>query len=193
MINDYYSLLRNYLKNLQLTQNVIDEVLASFVVRQYAKKDYFSFTGETNDKLGFVINGLFCMYIETEEGIIFTKDFIDNQRFLLATFDPVTENLATIQALKDAVILEAKYSDIQRLFDKYPDFELLARKRTEKEVASIYERLETFALLEAKDRYLLFKQKYGVLESEIPQYMVASYLGVTPTQLSRITKKLESA
>ena len=186
------SILRKYLENLQLQQNVIDEVLACFVTRHYAKKDYFSFTGETNDKLGFVINGLFCMYIETEEGTIFTKDFIDNQRFLLATFDPVTENLATIQALKDAVILEAKYSDIQRLFDKYPEFELLARKRTEKEVASIYERLETFALMEAKERYRLFKQKYGNIESEIPLYLIASYLGITPTQLSRIRSKKES-
>jgi CRP-like cAMP-binding protein len=168
MMDAYYSVLQKYLENLQLQQNIIDEVLACFGVRHYAKKDYFSFTEETND-------------------------FIDNQRFLLATFDPITENLATIQALKDAVILEARYSDIQRLFDKYPDFELLARKRTETEVASIYERLETFALLEAKERYLLFKQKYGALESEIPQYMVASYLGVTPTQLSRITRKMESA
>jgi CRP-like cAMP-binding protein len=193
MMDAYYSVLQKYLENLQLQQNIIDEVLACFGVRHYAKKDYFSFTGETNDKLGFVVNGLFCMYIESDEGAIFTKDFIDNQRFLLATFDPITENLATIQALKDAVILEARYSDIQRLFDKYPDFELLARKRTETEVASIYERLETFALLEAKERYLLFKQKYGALESEIPQYMVASYLGVTPTQLSRITRKMESA
>jgi CRP-like cAMP-binding protein len=183
------SILRKYLENLQLQQNVIDEVLACFVTRHYAKKDYFSFTGETNDRLGFVVDGLFCMYIENEEGTLFTKDFIDNQRFLLATFDPVTENLATIQALKDSVILEARYSDIQRLFDNYPDFELLARKRTEKEVASIYERLETFALMEAKERYRLFKQKYGYLESEVPQYLVASYLGITPTQLSRIRSK----
>jgi CRP-like cAMP-binding protein len=186
------SILRKYLENLQLQQNVIDEVLACFVVSHYAKKDYFSFTGETNDKLGFVVDGLFCMYIVNEEGTVFTKDFIDNQRFLLATFDPVTENLATIQALKNSVIMEARYSDIQCLFDKYPDFELLARKRTEREVESIYEKLETFALLEAKERYRLFKQKYGNIESEIPLYLIASYLGITPTQLSRIRSKKES-
>jgi hypothetical protein len=46
------------------------------------------------------------------------------------------------------------------------------------------------ALLDAADRYLIFKEEYPGLEDLIPQYHVATYLGVSPTQLSRIRQKL---
>jgi hypothetical protein len=44
-------------------------------------------------------------------------------------------------------------------------------------------------LLQADERYKIFKQEYPNLENLIPQYHIASYLGVTPTQLSRIRAK----
>jgi CRP-like cAMP-binding protein len=40
--------------------------------------------------------------------------------------------------------------------------------------------------LEAKERYAIFQQEHPQLEQLIPQYHIASYLGVSPTQLSRI-------
>jgi hypothetical protein len=41
-------------------------------------------------------------------------------------------------------------------------------------------------LLRADERYRIFKEEYPTLENLISQYHVASYLGITPTQLSRI-------
>ncbi|PKO14598.1 MAG: hypothetical protein CVU39_14065 [Chloroflexi bacterium HGW-Chloroflexi-10] len=189
-MDTHFYVFRQYLNKLQLEEAIINEVLAAFVVKQYQKGECFSFVGNVEDKLGFVINGLFFMYIDDKNGKTFTKDFLTNKRFLLATFDPDQGSLATIRAIKNSVILEARYSDIQRLFVRYSAFESLSRKRMEKEVEAIYERLESFAGMEAKERYLLFKDKYGVIEEEIPQYLIASYIGVTPTQLSRIRKKL---
>tara|TARA_B110000977_G_scaffold175613_1_gene230479 strand:+ start:156 stop:302 length:147 start_codon:yes stop_codon:yes gene_type:complete len=46
------------------------------------------------------------------------------------------------------------------------------------------------ALLDAADRYLIFKEEDPGLEGLIPQYHVAAYLGVSPTQFSRIRQKL---
>jgi hypothetical protein len=43
-------------------------------------------------------------------------------------------------------------------------------------------------MLDARQRYLLFQQRFPLLEQQIPQYHVASYLGITPTQLSRIRR-----
>jgi hypothetical protein len=45
------------------------------------------------------------------------------------------------------------------------------------------------ALLDAKERYLIFKTEYSGIESVIPQYHIASYLGISPTQLSRIRQQ----
>ena len=44
-------------------------------------------------------------------------------------------------------------------------------------------------MYDASERYASFRQEYPDLENQIPQYQVASYLGITPTQLSRIRAK----
>ncbi len=46
------------------------------------------------------------------------------------------------------------------------------------------------ALLNATERYVLFKKSFPNLEQKIPQYHIASYLGITATQLSRLRNKL---
>jgi DNA-directed RNA polymerase specialized sigma subunit len=46
------------------------------------------------------------------------------------------------------------------------------------------------ALLDADKRYLILQNEYPGIELEIPQYHIASYLGISATQLSRIRKKM---
>ena len=45
-------------------------------------------------------------------------------------------------------------------------------------------------VLEASERYLVFQQEFPDVERQIPQYHIASYLGISPTQLSRVKRKL---
>ena len=44
----------------------------------------------------------------------------------------------------------------------------------------------SLVILDAQERYALFQEEFPGLEFDIPQYQVASYLGITPVQLSRI-------
>ena len=46
------------------------------------------------------------------------------------------------------------------------------------------------ALLNATERYLLFRETFPNLEQKINQYHIASYLSVSATQLSRLRNKL---
>ena len=48
------------------------------------------------------------------------------------------------------------------------------------------------ALLDADKRYLIMRQKFPTLEAIVPQYYIASYLGISPTQLSRIRNKMKN-
>ena len=83
------------------------------------------------------------------------------------------------------------------------DTELMKVSVKFKEVSSFIQKL-TFEYLEQKqDReirllseeamanYLLFRKMFPKLENNIQHYHIASYLGITPTQLSRLRKKLE--
>ena len=161
-----------------------------FQCRYYKKGAYFARQGELHDKIGFNLNGIFAMQVVRECGSEYIKSFIMQKEFLLATFNESEETPVSIQAIIDSVILEAKYSDVKVLFETYPFLEAIYRSEVEKALEAIYLRLEQVATLNAMDRYLLFKKEFLELEDLIPQYLIASYLGITPTQLSRIRKSI---
>lgn len=191
-MNPYYASFYKHLKLLGLADNIVDEIMRCFTVKEYKKQEYFSSINELSNKIGFVISGLFYIYTIQQDGTVFTKGFIKNGQFLLAVFDPEKVSTVNIQSLKDSFIIESKYTDIQRLFCIYHDIEVLSKRRIEYELELICQRMAQYATITAKDRYILFKQEYGTVEKEIPQYIIASYLGITPTQLSRIKAKLRN-
>jgi len=159
------------------------------MVTPYQKQAHFSRVGDYDDKLGFLISGIFCMYLIQEDGTLFIKDFLHSPQFFTATFAPQQANLVNFQALNEALVLEAGYSAIQNIFAKDRDLEILAKKGLEQRLTSLYERLESFATTDATSRYLRFQEAHGNIEAEIPQHLIAAYIGITPTQLSRIRKK----
>lgn len=161
-----------------------------FQYKAYKKGTYFAKQGEFDDKIGFIIDGIFAMKILKEDSTDYIKSFRKQNEFLLATFNENEANPVSIFTVADSVILEAKYSDVKILFGKYPELEHLYRKEIEKETEFAYLRLEQTATLQASERYELFKKQFLKLEDLIPQYLIASYLGITPTQLSRIKKNI---
>jgi len=44
--------------------------------------------------------------------------------------------------------------------------------------------------LPAVERYLIFQKQYPAIEQRVPQYMIASYLGITKEFLSKIRSQL---
>lgn len=159
-----------------------------FQYKQYRKGSFFARQGEAADKVGFAVKGLFSMEILKENGAEYIKSFIKPKEFLLATFDESEPNPVSILTLMDSAVLEAKYSDVKILFAKCPQLEGLYKKEIERETELAYLRLEQSATLQAGERYELFKKQFSELEDAIPQYLIASYLGITPTQLSRIRR-----
>jgi CRP-like cAMP-binding protein len=75
------------------------------------------------------------------------------------------------------------------LYDQFEGLERIARKLAENYFMVKEQREIELVLLDASQRYRLFQQEYPGLENRIPQYHIASYLGITPTQLSRIRAK----
>lgn len=68
--------------------------------------------------------------------------------------------------------------------------ETLFRKLLEKALVASQKRIVNNFSLSAKDKYLYFKTQYSNIEQRVPQYMVASYLGITKEFLSKIKAQL---
>jgi CRP-like cAMP-binding protein len=172
-----------------LNESAVSDVLACFTLRVIERDGFFARAGDVQDRLGFVASGLFVMTVEKPGQPEYVKNFLSKNEFLLAAFDPAAGNLVNIRALRESRVLEARYSDVQALYTKHEDFRALSERGMQRRYQEICSRLEQMATLDAGGRYALFRQSFGELENGIPQYLVASYIGVTPTQLSRIRHK----
>jgi hypothetical protein len=71
--------------------------------------------------------------------------------------------------------------------------ERLFRKILERAFVASQKRIIRSYSLDAKTRYLMFKENYPIIEQRVPQYMVASYLGITKEFLSKIKGQLTKA
>ena len=188
-MNSAFLFFQQYLSGLPLEGETVRDVLARFTLRVITRDAYFARAGDVNDRLGFVVDGLFVMTVDKPGQPEYVKNFLSSGEFLLAAFDPASENLVNIRALRDSRVLEARYSDIRALYAKHEDFRVLSERGTQRRYQELCDRLEQMATLDAGGRYALFRESFGPLEAEIPQYLVASYIGVTPTQLSRVRRK----
>ena len=84
----------------------------------------------------------------------------------------------------------AYYHEFVALFDEHPIFDRLGRRLAEWFL--VRKELRTLSLLQhqAKDRYLVFKEHFPQIVERVPQYHIASYLGMTEVTLSRLKRGL---
>jgi CRP-like cAMP-binding protein len=127
-------------------------------------------------------------YYSNDQAEEYNKTFFTENNFVGAYSALITQkkNLIDIDCLTDCSLLVATYQEITKLYDQHPQVERLARILAEQFFVRKEKREIELVTLEAKERYAIFQQEHPQLEQLIPQYHIASYLGVSPTQLSRI-------
>ncbi len=159
-----------------------------FVQKELKKLDYFCIVDKVATKVAFLQEGVVRSFYSNAEGQELNKNFFVAPAFIGAYSSLITQtpNKLAQQALTDCMILEADYANITQLYDICPDFERLGRLIAEYYFVEKEIREVNLLNLEAKDYYRIFQQQYPTLEQQIPQYHIASFLGITPTQLSRI-------
>jgi CRP/FNR family transcriptional regulator, anaerobic regulatory protein len=93
-------------------------------------------------------------------------------------------------ALEDVELWALSYDDMQHLYKAHPVFEIFARKIAEALFIMVNQRTNALLVLTPEQRYANMIENNSLLPQLVPQYMLASYIGVTPEHLSRLRKKL---
>lgn len=184
--------LKAYLDQItQLTSEEWEAFSSLFETEKLTKGEYFAEADRKERKIGFLIHGVIRAFFRNKDGQEYNKTFFTQPGFFGGYASMVTEttNHINVQALTDCHIITADFSKIRALFEPHRGIERLARIIAENLYANKEKREIEMALLQADERYDLFKKEHPNLENLIPQYHVASYLSITPTQLSRIRAK----
>ena len=161
--------------------------------RLLSKGDMLYQLGEIPRSFAYVYKGLLRCYVCDEKGTEYNKNFFDEGRFpgamtALLTTSPTH---VAIEAIENSAIIEIDFAAYRNLMVKQEDLKLFQIYYLEKHWLLAKDARETAIVQEdARARYLRFIDEYPSLVERLPQYHIASHLGVTPTQLSRIRKNL---
>lgn len=155
------------------------------------RNDYLVRQGDWVQYCYLLLEGVVRVYYSSE-GSEYNKTF-----FVPGTFPtPLTALLSdspcqlTFQALVASQLVRFSYRKFRALFEKHRCLESLMLRILE-EIWIKKERHDIRMVTnDATTNYLIFREEYPGLENLIPQYHIASYLGITPIQLSRIRAQL---
>jgi CRP-like cAMP-binding protein len=166
-----------------------------FTEKTLIKGDYFIKEGEQAKQIGFLKSGIIRAFYRNNKGLEYNKHFFVAHTIVggYSSLVTSTPNKIIQQTLSECKLLVANYAEIINLYNLFPDFERVGRRLAELYFVNKEQREVEIVLLDADERYLIFRKEYPQLEQQIPQYHIASYLGITPTQLSRIRRKFSQA
>ncbi len=95
-----------------------------------------------------------------------------------------------VEAIEDSVIQQIAYEDVENLCAQNPKFERFFRLVAQKAFAYSQQRVLSNLGKSAEERFLEFNDLYPSIVQRVPQYTLASYLGMSPEFLSKIRKRL---
>ena len=147
--------------------------------------------GDETHELLFCCQGVLRFYYLSADGKETNKAFIAENEFAgpLASTMLGLPVYYGIQALEQTDYLVAPLSQFTALYSANPLFERIGRKLAELLLMRKELRMRSMLEQTATERYLDFKAKNPSLINRIPQYQLASYLGISEVSLSRLKNK----
>lgn len=158
--------------------------------RSYKKGAVMFREGQMAGETYFVISGCIRKYyiIDGEEKTTaFYTEFESVPKNSKTMDKPAPYNLACVE---NTILLVSNPSIEKLTFEKFPRFEKLCRILSEQLLAKNQASFDTFRTSTPEQRYLELLEKRPELLQRIPQYQLASFLGIKPESLSRIRKRL---
>jgi len=158
-----------------------------FVPETLPKGGYFLRPGEVSRKIGFVRQGVVHNF-QSRDGQELTYYFGREQEFVgdYASFLPAQPATHGIQALEETHLLTISHANLQRLYREVREGERFGRLIAEALFVDVLRQLTSFYEETPEQRYARFVRTYPDLQQRLPQYYIASYVGVKPQSLSRI-------
>jgi CRP-like cAMP-binding protein len=187
--------LQNIAAFLKLTSTFSDEEINDFMTLgkkvELAKGEFFISEGQICKSFAFIHSGTFSFIISTDEGE-HVKDFSGSNKFITSYSSFITQTASQIfiRAEENATLTQWSFDTYQELIHSSEHWKQFALKianylylRKEKREISLL--TET-----AEQRYLNMLKEFPHIVQHVPQYLIASYLGIKPQSLSRIRNKI---
>lgn len=173
--------------NFSFSPSEMEQLLGCFTLGSLKKNEYYLKEGQYCKSVGFVEKGNFIYYeiVNGEEKICdfaFENDWVTHYKSLLGNLP----SEISIKALENAELYILNLYKIELLSETLPKVNTIRTTLAEEYFTKSTQRATNLTNLDAKARYQALLKEIPFIHQRVPQYYIASYLGIKPQSLSRI-------
>ncbi|SDE05828.1 cAMP-binding domain of CRP or a regulatory subunit of cAMP-dependent protein kinases [Mucilaginibacter pineti] len=188
----YQNLLNHLSRYVALNQEDIEVVQSVLNYKKVSKKTFLLTEGDISQARYFVVSGCLRMYIINADGSKQVMQFAIEGWWIgdYKSLETGKPSQYYIQAEEDSEIIILDKTAIEQLAIKVPRIERYFRIMMQIAYTTVLKRVEILLCWSAEERYLQFNSSFPDFVQRIPQYSLASFLGMTPEFLSTLRGKV---
>jgi CRP-like cAMP-binding protein len=186
---------KNYQLNEKYFEKFVDlsdeekvKLRAAFKEVKVKKRQFIVQPNFVANQRNYVVRGAFRSYVVADEGQEHTIAFAIDDWWITDYNSYIFQKPATmfVVALEDSTIMQIDYEKEKELKASHQKFETFFRIIAERGLAFYQRRLISNLTQTAEERYNEFESKYPLVSQRVPQYALASFLGMTTEYLSKL-------
>ncbi|ETZ22106.1 Crp/Fnr family transcriptional regulator [Pedobacter sp. V48] len=198
MINEehYLSTFKTTIGNYHTISEESFSLLVSLIrIQTIDKNEFLLKEGQISKSLYFVCKGAVIAYFSDVQGNTYNKNIFLERQFAGSTVSALLKipSQFTLQAIEDSTVIAINHEKYKELIEQQDDLKNFYIAYLERNWVIDKEQREISIVMEtASVRYLKMLAKHPGIDKRIPLQHIASHLGITPTQLSRIRKEIKN-
>jgi CRP/FNR family transcriptional regulator, anaerobic regulatory protein len=185
------TLIQNIRKVVDLSEGEVVAFNQFVEMHQFKKKEFLNQESSVCKQLYFVEKGCLRMYFINNKGVEQISQFaLDG--WWISDYQSFMNNTPSdyyIQAIEESIIASINNQNLEKLLIELPQLEKYFRIVMQKAVAAAQHRSKLLYEMSKEEFYVHFSTSFPEFMLRVPQYMIASYLGLTPEYLSELRKK----
>ena len=160
--------------------------------KSFKKKEVIIEEGALKNDVYFIRSGLVRAYCISDKGDEITFGLIAENQILtnidIILFDQPSRFY--YECIEDTKTFSIDFDKVQNIIEHNPKLERNRKFFARNAMKKMLQRLETFVLMNAEERYEDFIKNNPTLSNRVPDKYLANVLGITPVSLSRIRSRI---
>lgn len=173
-----------------LSEEEVQIIKSHNLIKEYKKHSVLLKEEQLASECYFVLKGCVRSYYLLDGEEKTTAFFTENQAITPVSYIKQVPSSYYLSCLEDCILSIGTPEKTDHFLSKFPKFASLMAKISNELLADNQELFDNFKNLPPEKRYLQLLEKRPDLIERVPQYHLASFLGIKPQSLSRIRKRI---
>lgn len=184
-------LINYFLKFTTLTAEETKALTESMVIKEIRKGEFLIKEGQSNKDSYFVLSGLIRQF-KLANGEELTTNFFNEGQWIISltsfTDNPIADSYLISE--EPSLVVIGNEEKAQEIFKNFPRLETTSRAVMETVFSEQQKTITSYLTETPEQRYVRLLNERPDIFQRVPQYQIASYIGVKPESLSRIRKRI---